>query len=149
MFGCVARFKVEQELRACGDASQNRDGTKRPVRSPNDYSLNSRIGTDPGPIMLIKFDSDAGSFTMDGAIAVQLLKAMGHSGTVPSAILAQDIPAALGKLKSAVAGKSEGRNADEEDSAEVQVSLAQRAFPLIDLLTRAAAKGAEVMWAKA
>jgi hypothetical protein len=98
--------------------------------------------------MLIKFDSDAGSFTMDGAIAVQLLKAMGHSGTVPSAILAQDIPAALGRLKSAVAGKAEPRNADEEGSGEVQVSLAQRAFPLIELLTRAATKGAEVMWAK-
>lgn len=98
--------------------------------------------------MLIKFDSDAGSFTMNGDIAVQLLKAMGHSGTVPSAILAQDIPAALARLKSAVAGKAEPRNADEDDSGEVQVSLGQRAFPLIDLLTRAAAKGAEVMWAK-
>ena len=99
--------------------------------------------------MLIKFDSDAGSFTMNGDIAVQLLKAMGHSGTVPSAILAQDIPAALGKLKSAVSGKAEPRNADEDDSGEVQVSLGQRAYPLIELLTRAAAKGAEVMWAKA
>ncbi|MEO8005623.1 MAG: DUF1840 domain-containing protein [Betaproteobacteria bacterium] len=98
--------------------------------------------------MLIKFDSDAGSFTMNGDIAVQLLKAMGHSGTVPSAILAQDIPAALAQLKSAVAGQSEPRNADDKDAGEVQVSLGQRAFPLIDLLTRAAAKGAEVMWAK-
>jgi Domain of unknown function (DUF1840) len=99
--------------------------------------------------MLIKFDSDAGSFTMNGDIAVQLLKAMGHSGTVPSAILAQDIPAALGRLKSAVAGKAEPGKTDEDDSGEVQVSLGQRAFPLIELLTRAAAKGAEVMWAKA
>jgi hypothetical protein len=99
--------------------------------------------------MLIKFDSDAGSFTMDGGIAVQLLKAMGHSGTVPSAILAQDIPAAVARLKSAVADKPDARNADEEDSGEVQVSLGQRAFPLIELLNRAAAKGAEVMWAKA
>ncbi len=52
--------------------------------------------------MLIKFDSEVGSFTMAGDIAVQLLKAMGHSGTVPSAILPGDIPRALARLKAAV-----------------------------------------------
>ena len=100
--------------------------------------------------MLVKFDSEVGSFTMNGAIAVQLLKAMGHSGTVPSAILAKDIPGALARLKSAVAaspapatGSSES---DDKAQKEVQVSLRQRAFPLIDLLGRAADKGAEVMW---
>lgn len=104
----------------------------------------------PLVIMLVKFDSEAGSFTMNGDIAVQLLKAMGHSGTVPSAILAKDIPEALARLKAAVdaspkePGASPGR--DDSDKREVPVSLRQRAFPLIDLLTRAADKGAEVMW---
>jgi hypothetical protein len=81
---------------------------------------------------------------------VQLLKAMGHSGTVPSAILPADVPRALASLKAAVdaghkaaAGLS---NSDEKDLKEVPVSMRQRAFPLIDLLTRAAEKGAEVMW---
>ena len=100
--------------------------------------------------MLIKFDSEAGSFTMNGEIAVQLLKAMGHSGTVPSAILAADIPAALARLKAAVDASprtaAEAPDSDDKDRREVPVSLHQRAFPLIDLLTRAAAKGAEVMW---
>ena len=99
--------------------------------------------------MLVKFDSEAGSFSMDGEIALQLLKAMGHSGTVPSAILAKDIPAAVARLRSAVAAtpapKPSQESADENQS-EVLVSLRQRAFPLIDLLTRAAQKGAEVMW---
>ena len=102
--------------------------------------------------MLVKFDSEVGSFTMNGDIAVQLLKAMGHSGTVPSAMLAGDIPGALARLKSAVAASpkaaTESPDSDERDRREVPVSLGQRAFPLIDLLTRAAAKGAEVMWAK-
>ena len=99
--------------------------------------------------MLVKFDSEAGSFVMNSDIAVQLLKAMGHSGTVPSAILAGDIPAALAQLKAAVkaspkvATQSEG---DGVEQKEGKVSLRQRAFPLIDLLTRAAEKGAEVMW---
>ena len=100
--------------------------------------------------MLIKFDSEVGSFIMNGDIAVQLLKAMGHSGTVPSAILARDIPAALARLKAAVAASpraaTESSDSDDKDRREVQVSLQQRAFPLIDLLTRAVEKGAEVMW---
>ncbi len=86
---------------------------------------------------------------MDGAIAVQLLKAMGHSGTVPSAILAKDIPAAVARLRSAVAATPAAKtstNSDDKDQKEILVSLRQRAFPLIDLLTRAAETGAEVMW---
>jgi hypothetical protein len=101
--------------------------------------------------MLIKFDSEAGSFTMNGDIAVQLLQAMGHSGTVPSAILAEDIPAALTRLRAAInsaaAVKSESPDSDR-DNREEPVSLRQRAYPLIDLLERAANKGAEVMWRK-
>jgi hypothetical protein len=103
----------------------------------------------PLVIMLVKFDSEAGSFTMNGDIAVQLLKAMGHSGTVPSAILAKDIPAALARLKATVAATpapAESSESEEKDQVEVRVSLRQRAYPLIDLLTRAAEKGAEVMW---
>ena len=100
--------------------------------------------------MLIKFDSEVGSFTMAGDIAVQLLKAMGHSGTVPSAILPGDIPDALARLKAAVNASprtaAESSASDDRDQKEVRVSLRQRAFPLIDLLTRAAEKGAEVMW---
>jgi hypothetical protein len=100
--------------------------------------------------MLIKFDSEVGSFTMTGNIAVQLLKAMGHSGTVPSAILPGDIPSALARLKAAVDASprlaTESPNHDDEDQEDDRVSLRQRAFPLIDLLTRAAEKGAEVMW---
>ena len=102
--------------------------------------------------MLINFDSEVGSFTMAGDIAVQLLKAMGHSGTVPSAILPGDIPGALARLKAAVDASPrtapESPAGDERDLKEVQVSLRQRAFPLIDLLTRAAEKRVEVMWTK-
>jgi hypothetical protein len=100
--------------------------------------------------MLIKFDSEVGSFTMAGNVAVQLLKVMGHSGTVPSAILPGDIPRALARLKAAVDASpgtaAESSADDETGQKEGPVSLRQRAFPLIDLLTRAAEKGAEVMW---
>ena len=101
--------------------------------------------------MLVRFDSEVGGFTMFGEPAVKLLKMMGHSGTVPSAILAQDIPAALTRLKAAVAAEPESplpeseRNADDA-KPEPKVSLRQRAYPLIDLLTRAETRGCNVMW---
>jgi len=102
--------------------------------------------------MIVKFDSEAGTFIMNGDVAVQLLRMMGHSGTVPSAILPRDIPGALSRLKAALhadRGHSDAPTGnDEDEQKELVVSLRQRAFPLIDLLTRAAAKGTEVMWSR-
>jgi hypothetical protein len=101
--------------------------------------------------MLVRFDSDVGGFTMFGEAAVKLLKMMGHSGTVPSAILADDIPAALDRLRAAVAADSGSPSPSPtqhtgDAEAEPKVSLKQQAYPLIDLLTRAAKRGSDVMW---
>lgn len=89
---------------------------------------------------------------MFGNVAEQLLKLMGHSGTIPSAILAEDIPPALAKLKAAVAqGQAPTADVealDEGDEQEAPVSLSQRAFPLIDLLERSAEEGCDVTWEK-
>ncbi len=96
--------------------------------------------------MLVKFDSKVAAITMFGEVAVTLLKAMGQSGVVPGALLAQDIPPALERLRRAVSGAPrEGEDAGER---EPKVSLAQRAFPLIDLLERSAKAGADVIWDK-
>jgi hypothetical protein len=57
--------------------------------------------------MLVRFDSSVGTFTTFGDVAVQLLRMMGHSGTVPSALIAAANPAALARLKSAVAAAPE------------------------------------------
>jgi len=46
------------------------------------------------------------AITPFGDVAVTLIKMMGHSGTVPSALLAEDVPAALARLKAAVAAHS-------------------------------------------
>ena len=102
--------------------------------------------------MLIKFDSEVGSFTMDREIAVQLLRAMGHSGTVPGAMLPADLPGALARLQSMVdktpanPGKPARGDEDKDKGVDAPVSIRQRAFPLIDLLTRAAQQGKEVLW---
>ena len=100
--------------------------------------------------MLVNFDSKAGALTMFGDVAVQLLKLMGHSGTVPSAILAADIPAALDRLKHALdqGAAAPPATADDEDrhAGRTPVSLRQRAYPLIELFERAAKTNADVMW---
>ena len=95
--------------------------------------------------MLVTFTTKAyADITMFGDVANAMLKMMGHSGTVPSAIRAEDVPAALSRLTAAVnAGKSPppvGKDADEP-----VVSTAHRALPLISLLTAAAKDGCDVM----
>lgn len=102
--------------------------------------------------MLIRFETPAyATITMFGDVAVTLIKLMGHSGAVPGALLAEDVPAALERLKRAVAEHPDAmldpatptqRRGDESP----HVSLAHRALPLIELLTAAAREGKNVMW---
>lgn len=98
--------------------------------------------------MLVQFDSKAGQFFMDGEIAVQLLKLMGNSGTVPGALLAADVGAARARLEAAIRGSAEPAASQVADSEppETPISLRQRAYPLLDLLERAARQGADVLW---
>jgi hypothetical protein len=97
--------------------------------------------------MLVRFDSKAGTITMFGDVAKNLLRLMGQSGAVPGAILAQDIPAAVERLRNAIASHTEKPAApNPDDDGERQVNLRQRAFPLIELLERAAKRGADVIW---
>jgi len=98
--------------------------------------------------MLVKFDSKVGTLTMFGEVAVQLLQMMGHSGTIPSALLAADIPAAIDRLEHALTGvpAPPAPAQGEENDRPAPVSLRLRAFPLIELLKRAAAKQVDVMW---
>jgi len=97
--------------------------------------------------MLVKFDSEAGQILMFGDVAVSLLRMMGQSGVVPGAILGSDIPAAVERLKKNVAAQSEHPRARKDDETEEpDVSLRQRAVPLLDLLEHAAKKDVNVMW---
>jgi hypothetical protein len=106
--------------------------------------------------MLVAFKSDAyADIIMFGDVAQQLLKMMGHSGTVPSAIQAEDVPAALERLKRSLEGEKApaGAQAGAETSAgrrenDHNVSLRDRALPLVELLTAASRKHRDVMWDK-
>jgi hypothetical protein len=72
---------------------------------------------------------------------------MGQTGAVPGAILAPDIPPAVERLRQAISGEPEkGAPRDAKDEGEPPVNLRQRAFPLVELLERAAKQKADVIW---
>jgi hypothetical protein len=117
--------------------------------------------------MLVTFSSTAtDSITLFGDVAVTLIKMMGNTGRVPSAIGADEVPDALHRLESAIerirvqlhaepaappAMNEDWGSDDQKDQADDQdreppVDLATRAVPLIALLKRAAGAHAPVMW---
>lgn len=99
--------------------------------------------------MLVTFTTKAwADITMFGDVAVQLIKMMGHTGTVPSAILGEDVPGALARLKEAIGQLPEDVSEadDEGESEERKVDIPTRAYPLIELLSAAAEQKADVMW---
>jgi len=67
-------------------------------------------------------------------------------------IVAADVPGALTKLKAAAdASRPADKRradalADDAPGTPIPVGLAQRAFPLIDMLERAAEDGRDVVW---
>ena len=107
--------------------------------------------------MLITFSTkSAADITMFGDVAVRLLKRMGQSGGVPGALLAADLPAAIDRLKKAIAsagdeptGNAPAREDEDHEKAPPPVTLRQRAFPLIQLLEAAARADADVVWKEA
>ena len=97
--------------------------------------------------MLVTFTTDAhADITMFGDVALAMLKMMGHSATVPGAILAADVPVALSRLTAAIDAEKTSPPVEDKDADEPVVSMANRALPLINLLTAAAKAGCNVMW---
>jgi Domain of unknown function (DUF1840) len=100
--------------------------------------------------MLVTFKTDAhASITMFGDVALDMLGMMGHSATVPGAILADDVPAALSRLRASIEGLKSSSPVEDKDQDEPPVSTPLRASPLIDLLAAAAAAEKSVMWEEA
>ncbi len=108
--------------------------------------------------MIVRFHTGFGQLTMHGDVAVALLKGMGHTGGVPGAILAADLPEALASLERtletaggqpasppapAVAGD------DDEQEREPVIALRTRAVPLLELMRTAIKRGSDLMWDRA
>jgi hypothetical protein len=107
--------------------------------------------------MIVEFTTRFGHLTMLGETAVTLLRMAGHTGTVPGAILAADLPGSLRQLRAALEKSGDlpspapvvpDESADEDDDREREppVSLRKRAVPLIDMIETAIARGSNLMW---
>ena len=97
--------------------------------------------------MLVTFTTNAyADITMFGDVAFAMLKMMGHSATVPGAILAADVPLALSRLTSAIDAEKTLPPVDDKNADDPVVSMTHRAMPLIDLLAAAARAESNVMW---
>jgi hypothetical protein len=97
--------------------------------------------------MLVTFTTRAyADITLFGDIAIAMLKMMGHSGSVPGAILAEDVPAALNRLTAAIEAEKKSPPAPLQSTDDTEVSMAHRALPLIDLFAAASRENTNVMW---
>ena len=107
--------------------------------------------------MIVTFRSKAtGNLIYFKDIAVKLLSLMGRDDKVPSALYAEDVPAALEKLQQALAAMAEEERLKAEQSeagveqneakAKPYISLTVRAQPLVEMLQRAVKKQCPVLW---
>lgn len=104
--------------------------------------------------MLVVFTSPAFyDITMFGDIAENLIKMMGHSGSIPGAIGADDILLALERLQGAIETEAENpaprlETRENEEEEEEQVNLSHRAYPLMEMLKAAAEQETSIRWYK-
>jgi len=84
------------------------------------------------------------------SVALELIKKMGHSGSVPGSLGADDVAGALEKLNAALARAEAATGgdapADDEREDGPAVSLGHRALPLVEMLEKALADGDYVLW---
>ena len=84
------------------------------------------------------------TITLFGDVAAHLLQLMGHSGIVPGALLAEEVPQALALLRHAV---NHHQETPPDKYTTETVALRNRALPLIALLDDAVKQNQTVMWA--
>ena len=101
--------------------------------------------------MIVTFKTKTyADITLFGDVAVHLLKLMGHSGTVPGAIQAEDVNDYKQRLEQAVnnakLSDEDNTESEDDDNDNPPVSISKRALPLIELFDAAAKANADIMW---
>lgn len=99
--------------------------------------------------MLVTFSCKSyENITMFGDVAKRLLNMMGHSGDVPGAIVADEVPVALEKLQHSLEleKKRLAEDCNKGSLDDDYVSLPKRAVPIVALLNAALKAKNDVMW---
>lgn len=92
--------------------------------------------------------SDA-DLIMMGPVGDQMLRIVGKEPSTQGIIEAGALPAAIQALEAAVAAdrRQHGKDGEaEEDAKEPRVGLAQRAWPFLEMMKRAAAGKNDIVW---
>jgi len=102
---------------------------------------------------MIRFSSKAGADVwMLDEHGRRMLELLGKDpGAKQGVVTAEDLPAASQRLRAAVSAEPAQAHAVEDDddeasNSEQAVSLSQRAYPLLELMEQAQAKGKDVLW---
>jgi hypothetical protein len=105
--------------------------------------------------MLYKFKSKAaGDLIMLGPNGDELMRLIGREPAAQGIIEVEAMPDALSRLETAVAAEDTLRKAladatgreDRDEKGELRVGLRQRVWPMVEMLRRAHAAGAPVVW---
>jgi hypothetical protein len=101
--------------------------------------------------VIYKFRSKAtGDLIMLGPHGDQIMRILGRDPAPKGIIEPAAMPAAIAALEAAVAAEERPADGDEAGDDEARgpraVSLRQRAWPLVEMLKRAAAAGEPVVW---
>ena len=100
--------------------------------------------------MLYVFRSQADAdLIMLEPVGNQLLRILGREPAPRGIIEAAALPAAIQAIEAAVAAerRQHGKEDEaEEDLKELRVGLAQRAWPMLEMMKRALAERADIVW---
>ena len=102
----------------------------------------------PRGAMIYKFKSKAtGDLIMLGPHGDQVLRLMGREPAVQGILEPEAMAAALAALQAAVDAETAAAAADHPDPDQPRaVALRQRVWPMVEMLRRAQAAGAAVVW---
>ena len=97
--------------------------------------------------MIYKFKSSAtGDVIMLGPQGEQLLRLLGREPAAQGIIEVAAMPAALSALQAAIAAAEAPGAAAEDEDGKPAVGLRQRLWPMVEMLRRAQAADAAVVW---
>ena len=102
--------------------------------------------------MIYKFKSKAaGDVIMLGPNGDQALRIIGKPPAAAGIIEVAAMPAAMAALEQAIAAEDAARSEPQDGDAKSQtsndrVSLRQRAWPLVEMMKRSHAEGADIVW---
>jgi hypothetical protein len=103
--------------------------------------------------MIYRFKSKAAAdLIVMGPVGDTLLRTIGREPAAKGIVEAAALPAAIAALEQAVAAEDAARKAAPDDEADEtrgggdNVSLRQRAWPLLEMMRRSQREGADIVW---